>query len=162
MDIGKIVQINAKNKVDGERGIPKQRVENTILRSGGLEGDYNVHRRENSDNDNDMAVLIMTVDRIRELRELGWDVQYGHLGENFTIDKVSYNFFELGKRYSFGKEAIVEISRASTPCKNLSVLPYVGEDRLKIFQQALLGRRGWYARVIQEGSIFTGDEVRRL
>jgi MOSC domain-containing protein YiiM len=161
MDIGRIIQINVKNKIEGERGIPKTRVERAIVRTFGLEGDYNIHRQELG-GDNDMAVLIVTTDRIRELRERGWDVQFGHLGENFTIDKVNYDFFGLGKRYGLGKEVIVEISRGGTPCRNLSVLPYVGEERLKNFQQGLLGRRGWYARVIQEGNVFTGDEVRRL
>ena len=45
---------------------------------------------------------------------------------------------------------------------NLSVLPYVGEEKVNDFIKTLVRRRGWYAEVMQEGIIKKGDSIEEL
>ena len=161
MVYGMILQINVKSNVEGERGIPKLPVESALVGINGLEGDFNRHRHEKRDS-LEKAVLILTSDVILDLIKEDWQVKPGHLGENFTVGNVPYDFFKFGERYSFGKEVLLRISEESAPCRNLAVLPYVGKEKLRELQRALLGKRGWYASVIKGGYVEPGDLVRKL
>ena len=51
------------------------------------------------------------------------------------------------------------VSRACDPCTNLYLLPYVGKSKGPQFLKVMLGRRGWYARVLEEGSVRAGDPI---
>jgi MOSC domain-containing protein YiiM len=64
-----------------------------------------------------------------------------------------------GTRYRIG-EVECEISKACTPCKNLYLLDYVGNN--PEFLKTTLNRRGWYARVLKEGKIRVGDSIEQV
>ena len=51
----------------------------------------------------------------------------------------------------------IEISFICDPCTNLYALSYVGEKRGPKFIETTNNRRGWYARVLKEGSVSVGD-----
>ncbi len=149
---GLVYQINAKPQTPNARGIPKIPVESVNVRFGGLEGDYNLYRMSQqllNRGDLDKAVMFLPLETIRQLNQEGWPIKPGDLGENMTVEGIPYEAFAVGQRYSVGN-AEIEISK---PCKVLSVLPYVGQEKLKEFVQTLVNRRGWYARVLKEGSI---------
>jgi MOSC domain-containing protein YiiM len=54
--------------------------------------------------------------------------------------------------------ALLQISFKCEPCTYLYVLPYVGDERGSEFIKTVKDRRGWYARVLEEGSVKTGDK----
>jgi MOSC domain-containing protein YiiM len=157
---GRIYQVNIKSRTPGRRGLPKSPVTSAQVRKDGLEGDYNRYRSERLGGDLDQAVLLYPVEMIRRLNEEGWPVKAGDLGENITTEGLADVAFIRGSIYRVG-EAILELTKPCDPCRNLSVLPYVGNERKKEFIKTLIGRRGWYARVLKEGIVRAGDRVER-
>jgi len=155
---GSVLQINVKPQRKGERGIPKVPVEATSVTRTGAEGDYNVYRQEKKGGDSDSAILLIPIETIRDLNSEGWPVKPGDLGENITTSGIPYSYFAVGKTFALGK-AVLQVSRACDPCENLFVLPYVGPSKGPKFLKTMLGRRGWYARVIREGRVKRGDRI---
>lgn len=155
---GKIIQINVKSKVPGEYGLPKHSVNSVKVSTQGLDGDYNVYRTEHKNNTLNQAVLIMPIEMIQKLNEEGWPIQSGDLGENITTKGIDYNSFEPGINFQLG-EVLVEITKACDPCRNLAALSYVGKNKSREFIKTMLNRRGWYAKVLQEGRIHVNDLI---
>ena len=161
MTTGRIVQVNVKPEGAGRPGLPKKPVDSARLTAEGVEGDFNSYRTHGLSGAGTQALMIMTVDAIEGLNREGWPVQAGDIGENVTVDGVPYDDFEPGRRVRVGG-ATVEITKACTPCVNLYTLPYVGDERGPEFIKTMLGRRGWYARVIDEGELAPGGTVELL
>jgi MOSC domain-containing protein YiiM len=158
---GRVHQINVKPQTPGERGLPKRPIESVLLTNEGLAGDFNLYRQEKLRGDPDSAVLLMPLETILQLNAEGWPVKIGDLGENFTTTGIPYSRFSPGKAFKLGR-AVVEVSRACNPCKNLYLLPYVGGSKGPDFVRIMLGRRGWYARVWREGVVRRGDAIEEL
>ncbi len=128
---------------------------------GGVKGDYNVYRQEEGRGDPDSALLVFPLETIRELNSEGWPVRPGDLGENITTEGIPYSGFAVGKKFR-AKGVTFQVSRACDPCDNLFLLPYVGKSKGPEFMKVLLGRRGWYARVLSEGWVHTGDSLTEM
>lgn len=158
---GIVHQINIKPETRGEHGLPKNPVESVEVTRAGLAGDFNLFRQEKLDGDPDSAVLLMPLETILQLNAEGWLVRAGDLGENFTTAGIPYDRFSPGKAFRMGG-AVVEVSRACNPCKNLYLLPYVGEANGPKFIRVMHGRRGWYARVRTEGAVRRGDAIEEV
>jgi MOSC domain-containing protein YiiM len=156
--MGHVFQLNRKSQVPGERGLPKLPVNEARVTFAGVEGDYNVYRHDVVADDPAMAVLVVPKETIEEFRREGWPVRPGDLGENITSVGVPYAEFVPGRRFRVGG-VLLEITKPCTPCDNLFTLPYVGADRGPRFLKVTLDRRGWYARVLREGSIRLGDAI---
>ena len=155
---GIVHQINIKHRVQGSRGLPKTSVDSAQITKQGLDGDFNVYRHEILADEPDSAVLLMPLETLRELNREGWPLVPGEIGENITTLGIPYEIFEPGKRFAVG-EAELTISRACDPCNNLFLLPYVGREKGPTFIKVMLGRRGWYARVVKGGVIRRGDTI---
>ncbi len=155
---GRIYQINVKPETPGERGLPKQGVWQAMVNVFGIVGDFNRYRAEKNGNDRDTALLVLPFETIQELQYEGWPVAPGDLGENITMTGIAYDHFRPGGKYRLGSIEM-QIARACDPCTNLYCLPYVGRDKGPRFMRTLLGRRGWYARVLKEGYITQGDLI---
>jgi len=159
--LAKVIQINVKPNVPGEHGLPKISVKNVLVSKMGLDGDYNNYRTDKKNRDPDMAVLLYPKETIEELNKEGWPIQKGDVGENFTIEGIQHSHFSSGQQFQLG-ECKLEISFECDPCHYLAVLPYVGEEKLHSFIKSLTHRRGWYAKVIKEGRVSTGDIIQQL
>ena len=156
--VGTVVQVNLKPEVEGEHGLPKLPVESARLSRGGLTGDYNRFRHEERHDDPEMAILLLSIETIEQLRTEGWPVRPGDLGENLTVRGLAPDEMAPGRRLDVGS-AILEVTKPCTPCDNLFLLPYVGRRRGPEFVRTMLDRRGWYARVLQEGNVRPGDAI---
>jgi MOSC domain-containing protein YiiM len=162
---GKVYQVNIKSQVLGERGIPKYPVPWAMLTQQGVLGmgkepDFNVYRFEQKAVAfDDRAVLVYPLESIVQLRKEGWPaLQPGHIGENLTTEGIPYERFAAGQQWQVG-DAIIRLTTPATPCGVLARLPYVGVEKKAAFKQALEGRRGWYARVEQDGRVSEGAEI---
>lgn len=155
---GRVVSLSIKPRTPGERGLPKGVVASLEIRATGAVGDFNNYRSHELHGDTDCALLLLTEDILGELREQGWPVEPGHLGENALIAGIGNSELRPGLAVRLG-EARVQISKACDPCTELYVLGYVGKTRGPEFIRALHGRRGWYARVLEEGTVASGDPV---
>jgi sulfite oxidase len=149
---GRIVRLSLKPKEGRSRGLPKRPVPELVVTPDGVQGDFNRWRTEEAGGDLDQAVLLMSEEILAELRAEGWPVQAGDVGENLTVAGLRPDALRPGVRVHLG-EVVLEVSKACDPCTILFSLPYVGIERGPAFLRALAGRRGWFARVIQGGTI---------
>jgi MOSC domain-containing protein YiiM len=89
-------------------------------------------------------------------RELGHEIAPGTFGDNLTISELESAQFNIGDRLQIGP-VILEVTAPRIPCGTLAAR--MGDSKfIKRYRQA--GRPGLYCRVIQEGIVRVGDEVR--
>ena len=149
---GLILQLSTKAKTPGEHGLPKSAVPELRLTAAGATGDYNHYRTKQLAGDPDQAILLLTEEVIAQLRNEGWPVHPGDLGENITLGKISEAALRPGTRVQLG-EVVLEVTGECDPCTELHSLPYIGSARGPEFVRTLVHRRGWYARVIVPGVV---------
>jgi MOSC domain-containing protein YiiM len=148
----RVVQLNLKPKEGRARGLPKRAVSQLTITAAGVEGDYNRWRTEKANGDPDQAVLLLSEEILADLRAEGWPVQPGDLGENVTLVDLARDDLKPGTVVRLG-EVVLQVSKACDPCTVLYNLPYVGVERGPEFLRVIHGRRGWYARVLQGGTV---------
>ncbi|MCB1325103.1 MAG: MOSC domain-containing protein [Spirochaetales bacterium] len=155
--MGRVESIHAKGR-SGEGGLYKPSIPEGQIGQAGLEGDFNHFRAARLKGDPDQALLLMPWETLEELNNEFWPVQPGDLGENFTTRGIKHDEFQPGQRYRIG-DALIEVTRLCDPCRNLYKLSYVGSMGGAEFLKTLVGRRGWYARVLKPGLVRAGDPV---
>ena len=155
---GVVLRLGAKPKVAGEHGLPKPELAEARIRFEGVESDYNLYRQTQKAGDPEMALLLMPKETLDDLRREGWPVQPGDLGENVTTSGIPYDALRPPQRLRLGG-VVAQTSRPCEPCDNLFLLPYVGRTRGPEFLKATLGRRGWFARVVEPGVVRKGDPI---
>jgi MOSC domain-containing protein YiiM len=155
---GRITQLNLKPKVGRTRGLPKSPAPQLTITTDGVEGDFNRWRTEAARGDPDQAVLLLREEDLADLRAEGWPVQAGDLGENLTVAGLPADSLQAGVQVRVGAVLLV-LSKPCEPCTVLYSLPYVGSERGHVFLRTLKGRRGWFARVVQGGSVSVGTPM---
>ena len=147
--MGRILQVN----VSPRGGLPKFPVEGPVrvLRTG-VEGDFNRYRATRLAGDPDSALLLLPISTIEEYAREGYPVGPGSMGENITLGGISEDEMAPGQVYRLGRTVEAEIRRPCTPCHELAVF---GESLVR----RAMGRRGYYAKVLQEGEITAGEAV---
>jgi sulfite oxidase len=148
----RIVQLSLKAREGRSRGLPKRPVPELVVTPDGVQGDFNRWRTEKAAGDPDQAVLLLSEETLADLRAEGWPVRPGDIGENLTVAGLPADALRPGVRVQVG-EVVLEVSKACDPCTILHTLPYVGLERGPAFLRAMAGRRGWFARVLQGGTI---------
>jgi MOSC domain-containing protein YiiM len=155
---GRITQLNLKPRVGRSRGLPKKPVPQLTITSDGVQGDFNRWRTEAAGGDPDQAVLLLCEESLADLRAEGWPVQAGDLGENLTVAGLPPDSLQPGTQVHVG-DVLLVVSKPCDPCTVLYSLPYVGAERGPGFLRTLKGRRGWFARVLQGGTVRVGMAV---
>jgi len=154
-----VYQVSVKNthKTNNKDRRP-HKISTNILNvcTEGCVGDYNDYRTKHKKSTNDRAVSIMTKQLLDAFNDEGWPVLAADLGENITI--AGDITFEIDEIYSIGT-VMLQITEDIQPCNKLMFLPYVGKENKVDFLNMLKGRRGWYAKVLTEGVIVSGDKV---
>jgi MOSC domain-containing protein YiiM len=91
-------------------------------------------------------------------QEIGRPLEYGEVGENFTTEGLDVNGALVGERWAVGT-TVLEVSEPRVPCWRLGVRM---NDKLfpRRFTEAL--RPGAYLRLLVEGDVGAGDEIRVL
>jgi MOSC domain-containing protein YiiM len=113
-----------------------------VFENEGVEGC--AHRRGGKRN-----VLFVAAEDLEAL-----DVEAGAVKENFTVRGADVMGWPVGQRLEIG-DAEFEISMVCDPCENM-------EKIRPGLQTELEGRRGMLARVLKNGSVAVGDEIRLL
>jgi len=90
--------------------------------------------------------------------ELSRSLDHGQFGENLTTQGIDVNEGLVGERWQIG-DVVLEVSEPRVPCWRFGVRM---EDAkfLRRFTEAL--RPGTYLRIISEGELGAGDEIRVL
>jgi len=90
--------------------------------------------------------------------ELSFELRAGSLGENLTLRGVEVTGAVIGERWELGA-AVLQVAVPRIPCSTFA--GFWNVDRLvKRFTEA--GRPGAYLRVLTEGQVSPGDQLRVL
>ena len=139
----KIVSIATSTK----KGTRKASVDEAYLKKEhGLEGDAHAgkwHRQ----------VSFLASEEIDKARQSGLDVKFGDFAENIATTGIDWKNIPVGTRIRLGPEALVEITQIGKECHNRCAIYYKAGD-------CIMPREGVFARVLREGKIKRGDQIR--
>lgn len=120
-----------------------------------LEGDEQADRAAHGGPDK--AIYAYASEDIRWWeQEIGRRLEFGAFGENLTTEGIEVNEALVGERWEIGT-TVLEVSEPRIPCWRLAVRM---DDKLfpRRFTEAL--RPGSYLRIVVEGDIGAGDQIR--
>jgi MOSC domain-containing protein YiiM len=157
---GAVVQVSVS-----QGGIPKLAIRSAELTEFGSAADawrYPFHggRRK--------AILLITIEGIDELISQGFPLFAGALGENLTTRSLDRRELRIGQRFQVG-EAGIELTHIRVPCATLDV--YGSGIQAAIYDARVQagdpesprwGLSGFYASVVQPGTVRTGDTIALL
>jgi ferredoxin-NADP reductase/MOSC domain-containing protein YiiM len=83
---------------------------------------------------------------------------HGQFGENFTIEGLPDDAVCIGDRYQIGS-ALFEVTQPRVTCYRVGIR--MNEPRMPALLTSS-GRPGFYFRVLQEGEVGAGDEIRKV
>lgn len=89
-------------------------------------------------------------------KELGRELEPGTFGENLTVSELESAPVNIGERLHVGS-AILEVTAPRIPCSTLAAR--MGDAKF-VKQYRRAERPGLYCRVIQDGMLKAGDEVK--
>jgi MOSC domain-containing protein YiiM len=104
----------------------------------------------------DKAVYLYPAEHYAAWRqELGMPLDWGAFGENLTIEGLAETTVCVGDRLGIGS-AVLQVSQPRLPCFKLAA-KLQRDDMIKRFLDSR--RTGFYARVLEEGALQTGDPI---
>jgi len=133
-----------------EGGIPKHPVPAAEITPGGLVGDGHDHAKHETPV---QAVSIFDLEDLEDLECEGFEVGPGSTGENLTVRGLEVDALGPGDRLHFSGGLALELTKKRKPCY---VLDAIHPD----FQRAVVGRCGFYARVITPARVAPGETIR--
>jgi MOSC domain-containing protein YiiM len=150
---GTIVQVSISRG-----GIPKLPIPQASLGPLGLDGDSHAHPQIHGGPEK--AILIVTLEGIAELVELGYPLYPGALGENLTTRGLDRKLFRIGQQLRAGS-AMLEITRPRGPCATLDVYGSALKREIKADDPSspVWGLSGFYARVLSPGFVRPDDII---
>jgi MOSC domain-containing protein YiiM len=101
----------------------------------------------------DRHLNIMLAEMLSQLHDEGFRAGPGELGEQVVLVGLKPDMLGAGARLRFGETAIVEIVEPRTGCARFVHIQ-------KKTKESAQGKIGYMARVIADGEIAVGDEVR--
>lgn len=139
-------------------GVPKRAVESSRLTYGGLFGDVQEERRHHGHPW--QAVSCWSFERIEALAAAGHPIGPGFAGENLTIEGLDWDEMCSGVVLTVA-DATIELTGPATPCKK-NAQWFFDRDFRRIDHGRYPGWSRWYATVLSEGEVSTGDPVEVL
>jgi len=145
--------------------VPKRPIPDGVITPLGITGDG--HANPQFHGGPRQAILLITSEGIDELKEQGFRLYPGALGENLTTRGLNRRSMRGGQRYRIG-EILLEITKVRAPCETLNAYPGIQkaiyDQEVKGGNPAspLWGLSGFYASVLQTGTIHPGDPIHLL
>ena len=155
ISVGGIRKFDHRGKA-AESAIWKSPVEGRVAaRGANLEGDDQADRRAHGGPDK--ALYAYAIEDSRWWGEqLGRTLEHGEFGENLVVEGIDVTNAVVGERWEVGT-TVLEVSEPRIPCWRLAVR--MSDDQFpRRFTEA--ARPGTYLRIVQEGDLGAGDEVR--
>lgn len=155
---------------DGSHRFSKQSVAGIMLLAGlGVEGDAHAgvtvqHRSRvaaDPTQPNLRQVHLLQAEFLDELRDQGFQVEPGQLGENVTTRGVNLLGLPVGTLLRLGAEAVVEITGLRNPCAQIDdfqpglLKAVLGRDE----SGALIRKAGVMGIVLHGGQVWAGDPM---
>jgi len=130
-------------------GIPKLAVPEADITPAGLAGDGHDHDKHTTPL---QAVCIIDVEDLDDLRAEGFEVGPGATGENLTTRGLDVDDLAIGDRLRLSGGVELELTKRRNPCYVLDAI----DPTLK---EVIVGRCGFYARVITPGRVEPGERI---
>ncbi len=125
------------------------------VRGVNVEGDDQADRRAHGGPDK--AIYAYAIEDIRWWEQaIGRALPCGAFGENLTTERMDASNALIGERWEIGT-TVLEVSQPRIPCWKLGVRM---DDRLFPRRFAEAKRPGAYLRIVKEGEIGAGDDIR--
>lgn len=141
-------------------GVPKLPVAETWVGRLGLEGDGH-NEPEPMHGGPEQAVSLYSVESIQRVAAEGHVAFPGAFGENLTLEGVEMGSLAAGERLAIGDELVIEITKHAQPCQTIA--HWFNRRRIARISATVHPEDArWYARVVHEGRVRTGDAVRVL
>jgi MOSC domain-containing protein YiiM len=141
----------------------------TLVAGLGVEGDahageliqHRSRKRRDPSEPNLRQVHLIHSELHDELRERGFELLPGQMGENVTTRGVDLLALPVGTRLRLGHDAEVELTGLRTPCKQLDgIAPGLMEATLdRAPDGSLIRKAGVMAVVVAGGAVRPGDPV---
>ena len=163
--VGRLLSVNVGTPREFEfngrlakSAIWKSPVAGRVAASGvNLDGDDQADRRAHGGPDK--AVYAYAVEDARWWEQkIGRLLTHGELGENLTTEGIEVNQALIGERWQIGS-TVLEASEPRIPCWRLGVRM---NDPAFVRRFAEARRPGAYLRIIVEGNVGAGDQIRVL
>ena len=138
-----IISITVSKK-KGTRKVPVK--EASIVTDHGIEGDAHAgpwHRQ----------VSFLASESIEKAREQGLNVTFGDFAENIATAGIDWKNIPIGTKMRLGESVLVEITQIGKECHNKCAIYYQAGD-------CIMPREGIFARVIEGGTVNSGDDVK--
>ncbi len=157
---GSVLQIGVS-----KGGVPKFAVPQARVTELGLEGDGHAHPEVHGGPR--QAILFIAAEGIEELKQMGFPLFPGALGENITTSGLDHRAWRIGQRWRVGPEVVVEFTKVRVPCRTLNRYG-AGTIQKAIYDEVVhagdpssphWGLSGCYARIVQAGVIHVGDKI---
>jgi MOSC domain-containing protein YiiM len=157
---GSVLQISVS-----KGGVPKRAISEGVVTELGLEGDE--HANLQLHGGPKQALLFISIEGIEELKQAGFPLFPGALGENITTSGLNRRDWRMGQRWRVGPEVVVEFTKIRMPCKTLNRYG-AGTIQKAVYDRLVQegdpsaepwGLSGAYARVIEGGRIRPGDPI---
>ncbi len=134
--------------ISEKKGTQKHEVPEAELKvEWGIEGDAHAgkwHRQ----------VSLLGLEQIEAFRARGADVAFGAFGENLIVEGYHFRELPVGTRFQIG-DVLLEMTQIGKECHSHCQIYQVMGD-------CIMPREGVFARVLEGGTIRTGDEIVRL
>ena len=156
---GQIASIN----VSHPGGVPKRPIDRTVITTRGLVGDGQ-RTKEPVHGGPEKAVCLFGVEQIRRVNADGHHLYPGALGENLTLSGLDLGGLASGDRLRIGDPAsgpIIQLSDPAAPCKNIAG-SFEDWRIARVSHKVRPEDSRWYARVLREGPVVSGDSIELL
>jgi MOSC domain-containing protein YiiM len=145
--------LHSINVSDG--GVPKLPRPHARVRVDGIEGDRQEDRIFHGGPDR--AVCLYSLELIDALQGEGHPIVPGAIGENLTVQGIDWIDIRPGARLDIG-DVLLEVTRSTSPCHKIGAA-FLERDFTRVSQKLHPGWSRFYARVLREGLVSTGDRV---
>ena len=156
---GQIASIN----VSHPGGVPKRPIDRTVITTRGLVGDGQ-RTKEPVHGGPEKAVCLFGVEQIRRVNADGHHLYPGAIGENLTVSGLDLGGLASGDRLRIGDPAsgpIIQLSDPAAPCKNIAG-SFEDWRIARVSHKVRPEDSRWYARVLREGPVVSGDPIELL
>jgi len=100
----------------------------------------------------DRQISLLSLESINKMKCKELKLSPGDFAENITTEGLDFSMISVGTRLRLGNEAMIEITKIGKECHNKCSIFYKAGD-------CIMPREGMFAKVIEEGSIFTNDSI---
>ncbi len=130
-------------------GVPKHSVNEATVTFDGLVGDGHAHAKHIKPT---RALSLLDDEILETLRQEGYPVAPGVLGENITVRSLHVQSLTPGTMLTFSGGVVIELVEPRKPC-------FVLKEIHEALEKETIGRIGYMARVIKEGVLHPGEQI---